>query len=911
MPQMELLTWFPANTVTCLCPIGTGLQVCASADEGGRLRLWQVIRGDDPKGFRLLRFASAVTSLTAESRGKFLLAGTDSGCIHAVAADPWTEAQVIDTQRISEVGIAKLCSTLSEDGLALKVAALLFDGRIAMASFSLREPKVRMLGLVENIGLVEDICFHEQEKAEDLNMPAKLLAVGSQTADVACMWSIRSPTEGYEPRELTIPREATGFWTVKLSSDTMEGRPTAICSISRNQAVVGFASGAVRIYSTPTHVGLMVKPNAANPVKSLLEPDTHHLITSLQMNLSATTLLVGCMACSCRDYHAEEVLHQGDSSITIVTSTDFLTKDNIITMREYVANVENYSLLIEPTIYQVNKKPTGRNLVLPGDEIQGRLFVGRLGAESTREQQELCQEKALQPDGAWAHPEGQPTNAAPCYVLADTQVNGNDVFKVSTLLRSMGKSLDSMEGKDWKKNITRNLRDSGLSVLLSLRVHSYQPGKGLIKPYYVLDLQAEGDSRQYFSIWSVDTKANGQREYRHEHGFRMEIAASGTFANYSTADLLDNFTNGMALLAFSAIAVKFIAIYFCPLGQVYKRAMTRDTPEGQDLEKLMDADFEEVKSKHQELYSHQTGTKEEMGDQQLCKTLHSPYNGGTAQVVCSRDGTVAMSTGGADGILVWSDAGSDIKLIPDDSALKAEEDDAFGEELPGEFAFELDDTDVNAFPAWVAVGGDAGKGEDEEVELSEEAATKRKLMSHEIEALRKKLRILIDHNSNAPDLEKLERGEFCVDFEERYAIASTTKERCDALRAEIEHQNVARQLIRDRLIKEFWDPMRGKGCQITSLTSGLAVSNYPERTVSEDENTVIKKLRMLRKTEQLEYQMCKGSSCPSELRNDMVLDVDSFTTGEERYIVNWWPGAHTKAAEARSRQLDAEAKQAA
>jgi len=317
-------------------------------------------------------------------------------------------------------------------------------------------------------------------------------------------------------------------------------------------------------------------------------------------------------ACSCRDYHAEEVLHQGDSSITIVTSTDFLTKDNIITMREYVANVENYSLLIEPTIYQVNKKPTGRNLVLPGDEIQGRLFVGRLGAESTREQQELCQEKALQPDGAWAHPEGQPTNAAPCYVLADTQVNGNDVFKVSTLLRSMGKSLDSMEGKDWKKNITRNLRDSGLSVLLSLRVHSYQPGKGLIKPYYVLDLQAEGDSRQYFSIWSVDTKANGQREYRHEHGFRMEIAASGTFANYSTADLLDNFTNGMALLAFSAIAVKFIAIYFCPLGQVYKRAMTRDTPEGQDLEKLMDADFEEVKSKHQELYSHQTGTKEEM-----------------------------------------------------------------------------------------------------------------------------------------------------------------------------------------------------------------------------------------------------------------------------------------------------------
>lgn len=34
-------------------------------------------------------------------------------------------------------------------------------------------------------------------------------------------------------------------------------------------------------------------------------------------------------------------------------------------------------------------------------------------------------------------------------------------------------------------------------------------------------------------------------------------------------------------------------------------------------------------------------------------------------------------------------------------------------------------------------------------------------------------------------------------------------------------------------LQRFWDPMRGKGCQITSLTSTLAVSNYPERTVSE------------------------------------------------------------------------------
>ena len=55
------------------------------------------------------------------------------------------------------------------------------------------------------------------------------------------------------------------------------------------------------------------------------------------------------------------------------------------------------------------------------------------------------------------------------------------------------------------------------------------------------------------------------------------------------------------------------------------------------------------------------------------------------------------------------------------------------------------------------------------------------------------------------------------------------------------------------------------------------------------------------------------SNCPPELRNDMVLDEDHFTTGDmhpsdhesvmacepqgrEQYIVNWWPASNTKAS---------------
>ena len=42
--------------------------------------------------------------------------------------------------------------------------------------------------------------------------------------------------------------------------------------------------------------------------------------------------------------------------------------------------------------------------------------------------------------------EGQNTGQAPCYISADGNVLGNDAFKVSTLLGSMGISLDDLRG---------------------------------------------------------------------------------------------------------------------------------------------------------------------------------------------------------------------------------------------------------------------------------------------------------------------------------------------------------------------------------------------------------------------------------------------------------------------------------
>lgn len=216
--HMQLLTWFHTHPIADIAILGTEPKACASADEGGRLRIWEVCRGPDPKGFRVLRFASSLTSLAADADGKLLLAGTDSGCVHLVRSTPWKKAQILDTQRISEAGVAKICCCPSQDGYGLCVAALLFDNRIAFCSVALREPRVKMLGYVDALGSIDDICFHDKEiGVDDSAPPPKLLVVGC-TAEVPCLWAVRAPFVNYEPQVAELDREVCQVWSSKLSA---------------------------------------------------------------------------------------------------------------------------------------------------------------------------------------------------------------------------------------------------------------------------------------------------------------------------------------------------------------------------------------------------------------------------------------------------------------------------------------------------------------------------------------------------------------------------------------------------------------------------------------------------------------------------------------------------------------------
>lgn len=194
---------------------------------------------------------------------------------------------------------------------------------------------------------------------------------------------------------------------------------------------------------------------------------------------------------------------------------------------------------------------------------------------------------------------------------------------------------------------------------------------------------------------------------------------------------------------------------------------------------------------------------------------------------------------------------------------------------------EVNDQDM-AYPLWSPV---ARAVEEADPEQSAMLLSQRRGLEDEVEGLRRKMRLLVDANTEGPELERLTRDEFCVDFEQRDFLASQTQERCDELRAKIERENVSRQLIRDRFIKEFWDPMGTKGCQICSLMSNLSVSNYPERVQSEQRN-IMRKLRFMRQVELLDARMGQSSDA---LREDRTLQSSHFTAGSEPYIVNWWP----------------------
>ena len=97
---------------------------------------------------------------------------------------------------------------------------------------------------------------------------------------------------------------------------------------------------------------------------------------------------------------------------------------------------------------------------------------------------------------------------------------GNDVFKVSTLLRSMGITLDDLRGTAVYTGENRTLRRSGFTSLLALEVRNYKYRVGLLQPYYIMNFEMAGRKQHHFSQYTT-VKRGDSIQFAHEPGFPL------------------------------------------------------------------------------------------------------------------------------------------------------------------------------------------------------------------------------------------------------------------------------------------------------------------------------------------------------------------------------------------------------
>ncbi|CAL1139678.1 unnamed protein product, partial [Cladocopium goreaui] len=363
----------------------------------------------------------------------------------------------------------------------------------------------------------------------------------------------------------------------------------------------------VAVYQIFYHCGYLLKPDVELSMRATLRAPA---------NLTAFKDLSYCCHTSgvcppttlrCEVFSGPSVLHVHEEAMTVVTRRKIKGEGGVIS-DHYVADIENFTLLVEPTVYSITKDPHHQPSIMPGHRMVGHLAVGAFsqGHVVNDVQHALCRERGLRHE-AFLHPSGQgrgKVTKAPCYISADFTINNNEVFRLDTLMRAMGISLDH----DVTAHQGRSIRHVGLVIMLLLEVHSFEYGRGLLKrPFFVLK-----------PIWANNTQYSRERsgfgmETVDDYGLHFLLQPGGTLATFSFNHLLEEVTTSLALFAASSIVVKFLAVYAFPLGGIYYTAMTRETPDIRQVEKLALVPDEQLQAEHRKLFGNAArGSKEEL-----------------------------------------------------------------------------------------------------------------------------------------------------------------------------------------------------------------------------------------------------------------------------------------------------------
>ncbi|CAK9046826.1 unnamed protein product [Durusdinium trenchii] len=311
----------------------------------------------------------------------------------------------------------------------------------------------------------------------------------------------------------------------------------------------------------------------------------------IQTSVSSTC---GPEQLACRRYKGQSVLHSSEEALTVVTRRRI--RSEVMDQDEFVADLESFTLLLEPTVFSIAKEPVHETQVMPGNAMREALdtpsnLAGRVTDHAPCDLEQGS--RAVRTRSSMFKLAGILLDFQVGYIKADLMHNGNEIFKISTLLRAMGLSLETHRAAH-----NETIRHRGLVVMLLMDIHSYEYGHGLLKePFFVL--KPIPANRSEFGNTGADTEI-----IIDDYGLHFLVQPGGTLAHFSFNQFLEEVTTSLALLAASGIVVKFLAVYLFPLGGVYDEAMTKTSPDIHRVEKLMQMSQEELQQQHQSIFPH-------------------------------------------------------------------------------------------------------------------------------------------------------------------------------------------------------------------------------------------------------------------------------------------------------------------
>ncbi len=145
------------------------------------------------------------------------------------------------------------------------------------------------------------------------------------------------------------------------------------------------------------------------------------------------------------------------------------------------------------------------------------------------------------------------------------------------------------------------------------------------------------------------------------------------------------------------------------------------------------------------------------------------------------------------------------------------------------------------------------------IEDSEDAVNQRQKRQNIdwINKLKATINEIVIKNNKAPPLERLNPSELIVDLEEKERLTEEGEKQVKELKESIVMDNVARDLISSRIIKECWDSMEEQAVLVKAFKKKIAVPNYPLRKKNESEYTTLRRVMILRKIELKEFKQRK------------------------------------------------------